>query len=85
MTGYEFRDKYYTIEWMSTATWCFLQMIITIFILIIYSPSKLKNVLTFHGEVQSSTEHQNSEGIEMEDIDEEDEPEAKNQKANINK
>ena len=63
---YEFRDEYYDIAWLETGTWYLLQLFNTLTILIIYFPSKLKNILTFNQEVR--TEHPNV-SVELEERD----------------
>jgi len=68
---YEFRDEYYEIEWLNTGTWYFIQLFNTLMVLLLYSPSRLKNIMIFHGEVQTTIEHSNIEGTELEYIERE--------------
>lgn len=66
-----FRDEHYDLEWLSVGAWHLLQAFDTVAVLVIYSPSKLKNVVAFRGEIEVSIEHRDPDVVELDNMERE--------------
>ncbi len=69
MSDYQFRDEHYHLAWLEHGNWYILQVIGTLIVLKLYSPSSLKSSLS-HAEVRTSRDQSNiSGGQDMEEVD----------------